>query len=189
MSGHERDDHRDAEWGERLSPLGEANPPGTGFQDRTVRSLKETGFLRPERPGRLIRVLLPLAAAVVLFLMGSWWGRNSTEGSAGDSPRFAMFLLEDSTFSGMSSVGHDSLVAEYSAWAGQLAASGNLVLGEELGNSSMTLGPSDGRQTAQITGFFVLSAANPEAALALARTCPHLRYGGSIVLRPIQASS
>jgi len=36
-----------------------------------------------------------------------------------------------------------------------------------------------------ISGYFVIDAASWEDAVAVARTCPHLRYGGRIILRPV----
>jgi hypothetical protein len=36
-----------------------------------------------------------------------------------------------------------------------------------------------------VSGYFVIEAETWEQAAALARTCPHLRYGGRIVLRAV----
>ena len=35
-------------------------------------------------------------------------------------------------------------------------------------------------------GFFIIAARTDEEALAIARSCPHLRYGGTVALRPIE---
>ena len=137
-------------------------------------------------PSRWTRVALQIAAGLVLLLGGLWWGRRTSAGNP-TAPRFALLLLEDSTFQGATAVGHDSLVAEYSAWAGQLAGSGSLVLGEELEPASYPLGPATAA-TDRVTGLFVIAEENLEGALRIARTCPHLRYGGGIVVRPIAAT-
>lgn len=190
MSGPDRDPYDDA-WRTRLAALAGDEPANPEAERRTVEELRRTGYLDPRRKfGRLSRAMLQIAAGVILLLGGMWLGRQSS--SETDSPRFALFLLEDSTFQGTRSVGHDSLVAEYSAWAGNLAQQGKLVLGEELGNQAWPLGRSGGtgRDMAQtITGFFVLTARGEAEALAIARSCPHLRYGGGIVVRPIQPTS
>ena len=174
-----------------MAGLGGEAPVDVRSQQRVVDALQRTGHLRLRSSRqRLVRPVLLCAAAVMLFVGGGWWGRKTigNEGVTGDAPRFALFLLEDSTFLGTRTVGHDSLVAEYSAWAGRLAESGNLVLGEELGADTWPLGtallanPSPG----QITGFFVVTARTESEALAIARSCPHLRYGGGIVVRPIE---
>ena len=191
MSGPDRDPQHDDAWRRRLAALAGDEPTNPGAERRIVEALRRTGSLDPRRKfGRLSRALLPIAASVILLLGGMWLGRTSS--SVTDSPRFALFLLEDSTFQGTRSVGHDSLVAEYSAWAGALAQQGKLVLGEELGNQAWPLGASggNGRAMAQaITGLFVLIATGEAEALAIARSCPHLRYGGGIVVRPIQPTS
>jgi hypothetical protein len=37
-----------------------------------------------------------------------------------------------------------------------------------------------------LTGLFIIRAASEAEALAIARTCPHLRYGGRVDVRPIE---
>jgi hypothetical protein len=37
----------------------------------------------------------------------------------------------------------------------------------------------------EIRGFFVISASDFQDALSVARSCPHLRHGGRILVRPI----
>lgn len=173
-----------------MAALGGAEPAGRRSQQQLVDDLKQAGHLRSasSRP-RLAHAVLMAAAAVILFAGGSWWGRKSGETGTVTSvlPRFALFLLEDSTFQGSRTVGHDSLVAEYSAWAARLAQSGNLLLGEELDAASWPLGTTaiTSPASSQITGLFVVSARTETEALAIARSCPHLRYGGGIVVRPI----
>jgi hypothetical protein len=187
MSGPEQDSH-DAEWRERLAALAQDDAIDLPGEAQTVAALKQAGVLRSERkPPGFGRLLLGVAAGLVLFLAGSWWGRQGDRVPAAQGQRFALFLLEDSTFQGTEQVGHDSLVAEYSAWAGELAENGNLVMGEELGEEAWPVGPTEPERSpaARITGFFILTAASEEAALALARSSPHLRYGGAIVVRPI----
>lgn len=188
MPGPEQEP-RNAEWRQRLAVLGQEDPTDARRESRAVEALKRAGVLRTHRSySSVSRLLIAAAAGLVLFFAGSWWARQTGDRAAGaQTQRFALFLLEDSTFQGIERVGHDSLVAEYSAWAGQLAASGNLVLGEELGERLWPLGLTEAAAgpAARITGFFVLSAATETEALAIARSCPHLRHGGGIVVRPI----
>ena len=159
-----------------------------GAAHRAVDTLRRAGHLRARTPiSQLARAALLAAAGIVLFIGGVRWGQNSQGSEA--SYRFALFLLEDSTFLGTRTVGHDSLVAEYSAWAGSLARAGQLDLGEELDHRAWSLGNAASDSPAgRITGLFVLSAPSEEAALAIARSCPHLRYGGGIVVRPIRST-
>ena len=36
-----------------------------------------------------------------------------------------------------------------------------------------------------MSGFFVIKAASREEAIAIAKTCPHLRHGGRVAVRPV----
>jgi hypothetical protein len=38
----------------------------------------------------------------------------------------------------------------------------------------------------RLGGYFLIRAANQRTALEIARSCPHVRYGGRIVLREIE---
>ena len=188
MSGPDQDPKHDSAWRARLAVLAGDEAPHPHAEPRTVHELQRTGQLGTRsRFGRLSRVLLPIAAGLILLLGGMWLGRRSSGGTG--VPRFALFLLEDATFQGVPQVGHDALVAEYSAWAGNLAQQGKLLLGEELGGRAWPLGASGeaGLDMAQsITGLFILTTTSEAEAMAIARSCPHLRYGGGIVVRPIQ---
>jgi hypothetical protein len=185
MPGPDQDPQHDAAWRRNLAALSGEDPPPADAEQRTVEELRRAGRLGHRTMGRWTGIALQIAAGVVLLLGGLWWGRRSPPGDNPAVPRFALLLLEDSTFQGATKVGHDSLVDEYSAWAGQLAEHGNLVLGEELEPASYSLGP-ESPATDRVTGLFVIAAENLEAALRIARTCPHLRYGGGVVVRPIQ---
>jgi hypothetical protein len=55
-----------------------------------------------------------------------------------------------------------------------------IVVGDDDGVS--TSGPS----TAWLSGYFIIGATDLQAALELARTCPHVHYGGTVVLREIE---
>jgi hypothetical protein len=39
--------------------------------------------------------------------------------------------------------------------------------------------------TTAVRGFFIIRAATEAEALGVARTCPHLRHGGAVAVRPI----
>ena len=84
-----------------------------------------------------------------------------------------------------------ALVAEYAAWAGQLAAQGSLVAGEKLADEPLTVLGSTGtvdvpRFTAdELGGFFIIQADSAEA-YRIARDCPHLKHGGTVQLRRIE---
>lgn len=83
------------------------------------------------------------------------------------------------------------LVTEYSAWAAALRERGRLETGEQLAAAEILLvrqadsivvgerGPA--AEAGALTGLFVIRAASESEALSIARTCPHLKYGGRVV--------
>ena len=85
-----------------------------------------------------------------------------------------------------------ALVAEYGAWAGQLAAAGVLVAGEKLADDPLTMLTANGateppRMTAdELGGFFIIQAADSAEAFRIARECPHLKHGGTVQVRKIE---
>ena len=69
-----------------------------------------------------------------------------------------------------------------------LASRGVQVSGEELSEESAALGPSIGSAAdggALPRGFFVIRAGDLAEAQRIASTCPHLRYGGRIVIKRV----
>jgi hypothetical protein len=185
MSGPDHDQH-DAGWRERLAALAVPETGDPTAEDRAVKALQAAALLRTRSRGQPVtRILLPLAAAVVLFWSGGRWARRGAGTPDGRMPQYVLLLLEDSTFRGGAQVGHDSLVAEYSAWAGELAGTGNLIMGEELDPAAYPLGNVTLEGVNRVTGLFVITAESLEKAMGIARSCPHLRYGGGLVVRPI----
>ena len=74
---------------------------------------------------------------------------------------------------------------EYGDWArahhrGAARVSG----GDELAPAVATLGSRESPSGPQLVGFFRVAADNDADAVALAKTTPHLRYGGSVTIRP-----
>ena len=70
-------------------------------------------------------------------------------------------------------------VDEYRQWARQVRVAG----GEKLKDETIVLGSPDA--SASVRGFFRIIARDRQAAEAVAKTCPHLKYGGWIELREI----
>lgn len=187
MSGPEQT--HDAAW--RRQMAGQPEEPATrAAEDRTIAALRAAGRFGNSK--RRAGPFLLAAAAVLLVLGGAWIGRVSSGTPPVTGRKFALLLIEDSTYHGEADVGIDSIVSEYSAWAGKLRQAGQLVLGEALSAKQLTLGTVAGatsREAGHITGFFIITAADQDAAMALAQTCPHLHYGGGIVVRPIFETS
>jgi hypothetical protein len=166
--------------------------PPEPARDRIAGALAERGLLRRDRAGRrrIWRTAAVLGAAAALFAAGLLAGRRlSAPPEVQSSPRFVLFL---SKLPGETEAGEPERVAEYKSWAEGLRGKGRLISGEKLRPEARELG--SGRkdesyvavaEAQEVSGFFVLEARDLDAALALARTCPHLRHGGRITVRQI----
>lgn len=179
-----------------LRRLAEGPAPPERLEGRVVSELRERGLLAATGSRR--RRVLAAAAALVLFLAGMLAGRAWSGSPAAEdrpAPRFALLLL------GGVERGPDEArrVEEYRAWADELARAGRLAAGEKLGPDAWLLaGTGDGsggvtleaapaaHRAAPLSGFFLLSVEDPAEALEIARSCPHLRHGGRVLLRPIE---
>ena len=110
-----------------------------------------------------------------------------------------LLLYEDESYrSPASSAEGEARSAEYGAWAAGVHAQGIAIEGEELAPvaESRTMDgragevvESEGTLAAAagvVAGYFVIEAPDAAAAAAIARTMPHLEYGGTVVIRPIE---
>ena len=167
--------------------------PATDAQARFDAALRREPVAAP---GSLRQIVL-LAAALVLGVVMGYGATRIRESPAparvaatGDSVPQFLLLLYDNGGGSSAPVSPDrmkAIIAEYSAWAGRLAAAGQLVSAEKLSDSpAQWLGGSvattDG---ATVGGFFLIRARDLSEARRIAEGCPHLKYGGRIELRPI----
>ncbi|HEU5171134.1 MAG TPA: YciI family protein [Gemmatimonadales bacterium] len=159
--------------------------PPPRLEDRVVSTLRARGLLGGPWRRLLRRGAWPaaLAAGLLLFAGGFVLGRGA--GAAGPAEGLQQYtlLLYDPPEFNPAGVAESELVSEYRGWAGDLAKRGRLVGGERLGESGWTLGGDPGGLP--LGGYFVIAARDSAEALAIARTCPHIRYGGRISVRPI----
>jgi hypothetical protein len=157
--------------------------PPPELKQRVQGSLRANGVLR--RTPHWSRAPLAIAAGVALFLAGAQYARLGTS-PANSDPIFTLLLYEDAAFQPQVPV--EEIVREYTAWAHDLRDRGALVLAEEL-DPVVHLAGADAPVTesplGQLTGMFVVHAADRDAAMELARDHPHVRHGGRIVVRGV----
>jgi len=87
------------------------------------------------------------------------------------------------------------VVDEYRAWAKRLAKDGQLVIADELGRDAGRMVATAAPQGTQdlddpssphwLAGYFIITALDYDAALAVAQGYHHLKYGGTIEVREI----
>jgi hypothetical protein len=179
-------------------------PPDGGWsalEERVVSALRSEGLVRSiAHKGVNVRMLharWAVAAGVLLVLgifAGSYATRPGAEGAQDSRPQFALLLYEDASYQSASPEGQEARIAEYAGWARRLAGEGRLVDAGKLSDAGELLEGSD-RSTAVVprapegvlAGYFVIRAKDRAEAERVARECPHLKYGGTISLRLIEA--
>jgi len=186
----------DEDWTEaeraRLAALTREEAPPPRLQARVLDALRLRGLLQPRR-----RPTWTVAAAAALagIVGGMALGRLTVPDRAGrpaPSGRSFVLLLYPAAAGEAGAGDERARVEEYRAWARGLAAQGRLVSGEKLEPSVRLLratppaSAEDVDPNGHLQGFFLLRARSLEEAEGIARTCPHLRHGGTIALREIQ---
>jgi hypothetical protein len=174
-----------------LSGLPREAPPPLGSEAQTVAALRSAMLLggRPRRWQSVIGGVLAIAASL---LVGLWIGRRHDVAPAPGQEKFLLLLYEDAGYQPPPEGNRQARVAEYSAWANALAQAGHLTVGEGLSAEGAELRP--GLQATHVArtasedgpdGFFVILAGDEASAVAIAKTCPHLHYGGRVRVWPI----
>lgn len=184
----------------RLASLARELPPPPGLDDRVVAALRADGLLSPPARRGFAAFGLAAAAALALFvgggLLGRWSARPAPRPEPAERrPTFALFLYEDAAFQVASAEELPARVQEYVAWGRDLGPRGRTVGGSKLGDDGGGVvldGTAPGTPAARavpdpalgtMDGFFLIQADSLDAAVELARTCPHVRYGGRILVR------
>jgi hypothetical protein len=161
-----------------LDRLPRAAAPPPHLEDRVVAALHRAGRLRPRRARP---AWLRLAAAIALVSGGLVLGRLTMPTAPAPADSAYLLLL----YGGDAPIGAEpGRVAEYAAWAGTLRQRQQLIVAERLTPDARVLGqPTPGG--AGPVGFFLIRADTLDAAAATAASCPHLKYGGTVVVRPV----
>lgn len=158
--------------------------PPASVRAEVVSGLRQQGFFRASRDQRMKGWAIRAVAALVLFTAG-WQThavRLATTSRPANTPEF-VFLL----FGGAATPGDEARrVAEYTEWARTLARNGRRISGERLGHDRVVIGRPLSDAAPDLSGFFIVEAASATEATALAEAHPHVKEGGSIVIRHVE---
>ena len=164
--------------------------PSATLEPRVVDALRREGLIR-RAPVSTFSTPAKIAASLLIFVAGAVAGRYVLPDrvvapqAAPAQPRYLLLLAGDVTPSPDGS----TRAEEYGNWANSLAARGISVSGEELGAHSEVVSNAKGSafpDLVTVGGYFLIEANDDASAAALARTCPHIKYGGSIIVRRVQ---
>lgn len=178
------DGSNDRKWRAALAPLREAGPrPPHDLENRVTRAVRARRTVAR-------RTQLALAAMLLVALggfVGRWWTLSSNPSAV--QPRYLLLLFEGPGYDSLSS-SHEARVAEYGNWARDLARQGRLVDAAELDPAEQRLGPVPAGTSGGhlLAGMFIVRARDEAEALAIAATCPHLKHGGGVSVRPMRSS-
>jgi hypothetical protein len=161
----------------------EVTPP-PGLEGRVVAAMREEKLLRRTT----LAPWLQMAAAFAILAIGIGIGRWVVPPPIPPTPIVQMqprFLL---LLWGAAPVSDDNARArEYGEWASAERKLGRHISGERLADDAVLIErdrpPSP--VPSEVQGFFIVSAASLEDAAAVARSSPHVRDGGRVVVRPI----
>ena len=166
--------------------LRQSPEPPAMLETRVVQALQGEGLIRtPLGSSWLSRI----AASLLVFALGAAAGHYllpdlRTPQAAPAQPRYLLLLAGEVTPAPDGS----THAAEYGNWARSVGAQGVSISGEELAGHAETVSNVKGATFPDLTtvgGYFLIEAKDDAAAAALAKTCPHIRYGGSIVIRKV----
>ncbi len=185
-----------------LSNANREMPVPEHLEQRVIATLKSQGLIQTEgtRPASLRAFHwwgALLAASIAAFFVGLVAGRSGDE-RAFPRGQFMLLLYEGPEYVQTTEDNFDLRFEEYNRWIAALRASENFVTGEQLDSTGMIVLPPTTTGVAAIVenrmaasadgvlgGMFLISAASYEEALAIARTAPHLRFGGRVAVRRI----
>src|SRR5262245_29518627 len=165
----------------RLERLKRDLLPPSHIEADLIEALRRRGLVR-DRSGRW-QMLVTVTAALAAGLIAAVLVYRQLDSRAPVNQPESVLLL----YAGADGGAWPSRREEYTAWARTVAAQGTTISGLELVEPSEQIavlpdGPERGVPD-QPRGFFVIRARDLDAARQIASSCPHLRYGGRIVLR------
>jgi hypothetical protein len=166
----------DDELTRQLQNLPRESEPPAAVRDVVRRAA--AGSLKKPR-----RIYWQLGVAASLFAVAFLLGR-STAPAPNNVPRQREFVLL--LYGGEPSGAPDDRVREYAAWASTMREQGRRVSGERLSDESWAVGAN--ASDLPLRGFFTVQASSEDDARALAKTHPHARHGGGIVIRPVASA-
>jgi hypothetical protein len=191
----------------QFANLAREKTPPDHLEEIIVRKLKDANLISSPTPPRkrwsFLKPVAAFAGLLLIFMLGAtagtlWFSAASAPLPArSDRPQFILLLRapapEERKVSPAETLRR---VKEYSDWAKETRQRGFLLQGEKLKDEMRILtnaeNPSEisakelNQPVNTIKGYFLIEARDYEQAEAIARSCPHIKYGGRIEVREIE---
>jgi len=165
--------------------------PPPDLECATLTALRSRGAFAGSIRSRVRRRLMQAMLVAAALAIGVWIGSMRAPRAVPAEPRFLLLVYMNPEYR-PDGTGDVAREAEYRAWAEALERDGHLLIGNKVAWGGVEFRPNRPRiERASVPtpdearGLFVILAPNEQAALAIAETCPHLKYGGRMVLRPM----
>ena len=166
----------------------ELQPPGS-LEAKIVSQLYGEGLIKNNKPKkRYMRIVMAVAAAILIFIGGIYADRESSISPVSINPErgYMLILYEDQNFRAGDP---ETMAKEYGQWMQNTLERGVKITGQELDQRATVVG-NEGQVTrvepcneGKITGYFILEANSLRDALVVARDNPHTKYGGTIAVK------
>jgi hypothetical protein len=186
---------------EVLKGLPASEAPPAFLEERVVARLRDAKMIKASSLSRFRgypALITAITLSLMTFFVGAFIGTRRSVAAASTQPAGYLLIVRAANAQFEPKNPQEELlrVKEYSAWARDLRQQGLLVGGEKLKDELNVLSTSvDGRQVNEnranlneggVAGYFLLPSSDYDQALAIARTCPHLKHGGAVELRQIE---
>ncbi len=182
----------------KFAALSREQTPPPALEEALIQKLKAKGLLKPgysQSLWTLPRAAAAIAASVILFAAGFLIGQQRIGIPGSGDPAGGLFVLFLYDSEQQRQMDQTQFIKEYGNWIREVGESGRLAGGEKLKDDGKVLheeqqqlritDTTPGTKFGDLSGYFLIEAENYEEALEIAKTCPHLRYEGTIELREI----
>jgi hypothetical protein len=159
--------------------------PPAQLEERIVRALRAEAALAPPPSRTSWKWWAGLAAGFAAGLLAGAGVVRSPSPADADGPRY-MLLLYEGESAPTSRADEDASVSAHRAWLAALRQEGRTIGGERLSlESPAVIGGAGGDRLPPALGYFVTTARSREDAIDIARSNPHVKSGGRIVVQAI----
>jgi len=199
----DRDEGLSATESTLLRSLAQGPQPSPGLEDRVVSELKRRGLVRAQGGAvmKAVRIVGIAAGLAVTFAGGMVAGRREASSgrlkqpaAAAQGEQFMLLMFSRKAPAGARPA-EPAIISEYRDWARARQAEGRLVGADKLSAVTRVVTRHEGQTSIAksaetdraLGGYFTITARHVDEAVEIAQTHPHLKYGGEVEVRPIEA--
>lgn len=163
------------------------NTPPLHLEDKIIDQLSKNNLIKTNQRAdkHWIGWIGAIAASLIMFYLGTLYHQpNNSNMTIEPTKGYMLILHEDETFTPGEPM---DMFNEYKAWMENTFEKGVKITGQELKNEAIIVDQAGERIediANRTTGYFILEANSLEDAVSVAKANPHVKYGGSIEVKP-----